>query len=387
MNDDAGALQPLSTQIVGSYARPNWLIGRAPTEMKFRPELHWLPDPSVLREAQEDAARLAVYEQERAGMRVVTDGEAFRHTYDAAFLLRMSGVDASRLAPHPELADELPTRVRTATRPAEAADRRAGPVLVAPPHMLDTATSDIVRWVTGFAVRPVKVTVVGPFTAYTRVADRFYRDLKAGVLAMAAAINEELLALQAAGASIVQVDEPMAHYAFSHARPVMTEAINTALAGLHIPALVHVCYGYPAVITSVQPSATYAQCLRLIADSQATGMSIAYEQPGHQPQLLTACGTKHVALGLIDLGTTAVERPDNIARRISAAMDVVPAHRLHPSVDCGMWHLPRAIAYAKLAALAAATETIREALGGSLAPPGNPPIGQPATLAVHGGQR
>lgn len=353
-------LEPLSTQIVGSYVKPPWLIGSLREHRRFDPAAAWAPADDVLAEAQRDAARLAIYEQERAGMRIVTDGEQFRHRYDTTFLLRMTGIDTDNLAQRQVAPNEIASRVSKDWTATEAEDNQQAARLTGVPHMADNRTSEHLAFARSVANRPVKATVVGPFTASMQLSNEYYPDTATAVLALAGAINEELRALQDAGADVLQIDEPAIHSWFSAARDFATEAIDTALAGIDVATVVHVCYGYPDRIEAVDADEHYADCLRAVARSAATAISVAYEQPGHQPVLLEACGNKHVLLGLLDLGTKEIDSLDHVERRLREAMEVVPADRLHPSVDCGMWFLPREVGYAKLAVLGAAADRVRK---------------------------
>lgn len=183
------------------------------------------------------------------------------------------------------------------------------------------------------------------------------------MLALADALNQELLACEAAGADVLQVDEPGFHGGLPLARRVGTEALARMVRGVKVPVQVHVCYGYAHVFPDKTPSAHYAEALALIAASPVSGISLEYEQPGHEPDILACCRDKHVILGLLDLAKPKAETARHITRRLGDAMQVVPPTRLHPASDCGMWHLPRAVAFAKMAALAEGTALVRTTLG------------------------
>jgi 5-methyltetrahydropteroyltriglutamate--homocysteine methyltransferase len=170
-------------------------------------------------------------------------------------------------------------------------------------------------------------------------------------------------ALQAAGVDLLQVDEPAWHFGLETARRVGREAISRMVEGISIPVIAHVCYGYAIVFKEKSPSQEYPEVLELLAASPIAGISLEYEQPGHDPSILKHCGDKHVVLGLLDLSKSEVETPEHIAERITAALAVVPPERLHPSSDCGLWHLPRERAYAKIAALAEGTRMVKQKLG------------------------
>lgn len=205
----------------------------------------------------------------------------------------------------------------------------------------------------------IKATVVGPLTLATNLVDHFYGEAEALALALARALNGELRALEAAGADVIQIDEPGFHFDVAAVRAYGLDALTQLVAGVTVPVIVHVCYGYALVFREKSESPAYPELLERLSEAPVAGMSIEYEQPGHGPELLRRCGDKHVVLGLLDLGTEAVETPDHIARRLDAAMRVVPPERLHPASDCGMWYLPRPVADAKINALAAGARLVR----------------------------
>lgn len=353
-------LQPLSTQIVGSYSKPSWLIHK---DRAFRfGEEPWRPEASVLDEARRDAARLAIYDQERAGLDVVTDGEAQRAAYDRYFYARLGGVEVAHL--RRSCAEERGSGPKGDERESELAWIRNNlPRIVAPLTWPGPLSLDELKLLKRNASKPVKATVVGPLTSYDKMSDGFYNDPRSAVLALARVINQELRALDGAGADIIQLDEPRFHsnapFAFEHGQ----EALDVVTEGVAAPIVVHVCYGYAYYRGEKRPSDSYAQVLAFLAShDRVAGLSIEYEQPGHGPDLLEACGDKHVLLGLLNLGTDQVETPDHIETRIREALEVVPAERLHPCADCGMWHLSRDVAFGKIVALAEAARRTRQRL-------------------------
>lgn len=355
-------LHPLTSQIVGSYAKPHWLAHHQ--RMRALDGSFWRPDPAVAQDAREDAARLAIYEQERAGLDLVTDGEQQRAAYDRHFLQALSGIDASRPAP---VGIAGPSEVTSAPRrDAELQEYSAlgavGPVVVGPIRWERSAAADELAFARALATRPVKATVIGPLTLSRSLADTHYGSEDALVLALADALNQECHALQQAGAAVLQIDEPSFHGRFSVAARIGVEAIARMVRGLEVPVQVHVCYGYALVFPEKSPSAHYADVLALLARAPIAGISLEYEQPGHTPEILVHCGDKHVILGLLDLARQDAEAVDHIAARLRAALAVVPPGRLHPASDCGMWHLPRALACAKITALGTATRRVRASL-------------------------
>ncbi|HEY4253919.1 MAG TPA: hypothetical protein VGM87_22110 [Roseomonas sp.] len=348
---------PLTAQIVGSYVKPHWLARHA--RMRALDGSWWRPDPAVLEEAKRDAARLAIHEQERAGLALVTDGEAFRAAYDRHFLAGLDGVDLTHRLPvdiaHPREGDD-----------AFIAEYRAhgatGPAVIGPLRHARAAALEELRFALSVATRPVKICVIGPLTLARSLHDLHYGDPERLVLALADALNGELRALEAAGAAVLQIDEPSFHASLPLAGRIGVEAIARMVRGLTRPVVLHLCYGYALVNPVKSPSADYAAALSLAAACPVRAISLEYEQPGHGPEILTHCGDRHVVLGLLDLARQEAETPEHILARLRAALAVVPAARLHPASDCGMWYLPRALAFAKIVALGEATRRLRAAL-------------------------
>lgn len=354
------ALRPLTIQIVGSYAKPAWLARH--DRMHASDHSWWRPEPDALQAAKEDAARLAIYEQERAGLDLLTDGEGQRQNYASHFYARLGGVDAARLAEKPATSEVMTTTRRALSR-LEREDRLMRPRIVGELAWPGPLCVDELRFLKRHTRRPVKATVVGPVTACYFLADEHYGDEERATMAMAAVLNRELLALDAEGVDLLQIDEPSFHGNLSAARCYGVRAINRMVEGVRAPVAVHVCYGYAHVVTEKAANPGYAECLELLAACDIHAMSVEYEQPGHQPDLLRHCGDKHVILGLLNLGSHIVETPEHIAARIRAALEVVPIDRLHPASDCGMWHLPREVAFAKIRALVLGTEIVRHERG------------------------
>lgn len=351
-------LHPLTTQIVGSYTKPNWLARHQ--KMRALDGSWWRPEPEVLTEAKRDAALLALYEQERAGLDIVTDGEAQRAAYDRHFLSSLSGIDS-----------KLP--VRKMASPIDVASRRCDtpeieeylshsaikPWIISEIKWTGSVTVDELEFAKCYSTRPVKVTVVGPLTLAQQVSDHFYNDEETLLYELARALNQEMKALQTAGADLIQVDEPHFHGSLSTARKYGKSALEVLVEGISVPVTTHVCYGYALVRREKSKSPTYPEALEILSECPITGISLEYEQPKHDPALLRYCGQKHVVLGLLDLARKDIETPEHVAGRILDALEVVPAERLHPSSDCGMWFLPRALAFGKIRSLVNGTKIVR----------------------------
>ena len=336
----------LETTVVGSYPQPDWLIDRAQLDSKVprirAPEI-WRVDPALLEQAQDDATRLAISDMERAGVDVITDGEIRRESYSNRFATALDGVDAE----HPgEIINRIGKRsvVPRITGPI----RRARPVEVRDVEFLRQNTS-----------RRIKITLPGPFTMAQQAQDEHYRDDEALAMAFAAAVNEELRDLEAAGADVIQLDEPWLESRVEQARRYAVRAIDRALEGIAVTTAVHVCFGYAAVVKEKPRGYAF---LAQLADAAASQISIEAAQPKLDLGVLRELGGKSVMLGVLDLGTAEIESAETVAARIRAALEHVPADRLIVAPDCGMKYLTRDVAFGKLCALTKGAALVRREL-------------------------
>ena len=338
----------LLTTVVGSYPQPEWLIDRErlgerlPPRVRAR-ELWRVPEP-FLEEAQDDATRLAVRDMELAGVDVITDGEMRRESYSNRFATALAGVDL----------DE----------PGLALDRTGHenpvPRVVGPIHRERPVEVRDVEFLRSITTGRIKITVPGPFTMTQQAQNDYYAVERSLALAYAEAVNEELHDLKAAGADIVQIDEPYLQARPEAAREHALEAIDRALDGIPGEAVLHTCFGYAHI---VHDRPTGYPFLRELADCAATHISLEAAQPDLNPELLRELPDKVIVLGVLDLGSPEVEMPDVVAERIRRALDVVPTERLVIAPDCGMKYLPRERAFRKLEAMVAGTRIVREEVG------------------------
>jgi 5-methyltetrahydropteroyltriglutamate--homocysteine methyltransferase len=331
------------TTVVGSYPQPEWLIDRGrlgdrlPPRVRAR-ELWRVPEP-YLEEAQDDATRLAVADMERAGVDIVTDGEMRRESYSNRFATALEGVDL----------DE-PGVALDRTGHENPVPRVIGPVRRARP--VEVRDVEFLRSLTD---RRIKITVPGPFTMTQQAQNDHYRDETSLALAYAEAVNEELRDLKAAGADVVQIDEPYLQARPDAARTYALEAIDRALDGIDGDTVLHTCFGYAHIVHD-RPSGY--PFLHELADCRATHVSLEAAQPDLDPQLLAALPGKVIVLGVLDLGATEVESAETVAGRLRRALEVVPPEQLVAAPDCGMKYLPRDRALHKLEALVAGARLV-----------------------------
>jgi 5-methyltetrahydropteroyltriglutamate--homocysteine methyltransferase len=335
----------IPTTVVGSYPQPDWLIDRALLGGKVprvrMPEI-WRVEAKFLEQAQDDATLLAIRDMERAGIDIITDGEMRRESYSNRFATALEGIDIER-----------PGSTINRSGNAIPVPRVAGPIR----RRAAVEVSDLV-FLKKNTSRKTKITLPGPFTMAQQAQDDYYKDEEALALAFAAAVNEEIRDLRAAGADVVQIDEPWLQARPERAARYGVKAINRALEGIAGTTVVHLCFGYAA---AVKDKPTGYSFLPQLAETTASQISIEAAQPRLDLAVLKEL-RKTVMVGVIDLGTPSVETPQQVAERIRAALRHVPAERLVAAPDCGMKYLPRAAAFGKLKALAEGAAIVRREL-------------------------
>jgi 5-methyltetrahydropteroyltriglutamate--homocysteine methyltransferase len=335
------------TTVVGSYPQPEWLIDRERLGDRLPPrvrakELWRVPEP-LLEEAQDDATRLAVQDLERAGVDVITDGEMRRESYSNRFATALEGVDL-----------DSPGVALDRTGHENPVPRVVGPIRRS--HPVEVRDVEFLRSLTD---RRIKITVPGPFTMTHQAQNDHYADERSLALAYADAVNEELRDLKAAGADVVQIDEPYLQARPEPAREYAVEAIDRALDGIQGETVLHTCFGYAHIVKD-RPSGY--PFLRELNDCSATQLSLEAAQPDLDPEVLREVPDKTIVLGVLDLGATEVETPELVAERIRKALAVVGPERLVVAPDCGMKYLPRKRAYRKLQAMVEGAKLVGEDL-------------------------
>jgi 5-methyltetrahydropteroyltriglutamate--homocysteine methyltransferase len=336
----------LPTTVVGSYPQPEWLVDRAMLSKSVpRTRMHamWRLPEEHLEEAQDDATIVAIRDMERAGIDIVTDGEIRRESYSNRFATALEGIDADNPAvitarngqktPVPRVVGKI---------------RRTGAVELRDMQFLRKNTE-----------HAAKITLPGPFTISQQAKNEYYKDDEELAMAFAAAVNAEALDLQKAGADVIQLDEPWVRNNPDLARRYAVKAINRALQGITVPTVVHLCFGYAAVVPGSTKPAGYS-FLAELADTSAEQISIEAAQPKLDLGVLRDLSGKKIMLGVLDLGDPAIESVDTVAERIRNGLKYVAAEKLVPAPDCGMKYMPRATAFGKLKAMADAAAKVRK---------------------------
>jgi 5-methyltetrahydropteroyltriglutamate--homocysteine methyltransferase len=334
----------LPTSLVGSYPQPDWLIDRAKLAARFPPRVRarelWRVAEPWLAQAQDDATLLAIRDQEQAGLDIITDGEMRRESYSNRFATALAGVDLD----NPGIALDRsghPNPVPRVTGPI----RRTRPVEVRDVAFLRANTD-----------RTIKMTVPGPFTMSQQAQNDFYASEEDLALDYAAAVNAEIKDLFAAGADVVQVDEPYMQARPDKARAFGLKALDRALDGVSGTTAVHICFGYAAII-HVRPSGY--SFLPELANAAVQQISVETAQSSLDCSVLAKLPGKTIILGVLDLSDMNVESPVTVAARIRRALPFVPAERIIIAPDCGLKYLRRDVAAAKMRAMVEGANIVR----------------------------
>src|SRR5881628_2075883 len=324
------------TTLVGSYPQPEWLIDRQKLAGRFPPRVRakelWRVAPEWLDEAQDDATLIAIRDQERAGLDIITDGEIRRESYSNRFATALEGIDidhpgtALDRSGHPNPVPRIVGRIR-----------RKHPVEVQDLLFLKKNTS-----------RATKITVPGPFTMSQQAQNDFYQSVEEAAMDYAAAVNEEIRDLFSAGADIVQIDEPYMQARPEKAREYGLKALNRALKGVDGTTAVHICFGYAAIIHSRPSGYSF---LPELAGCSCRQVSIETAQSSLDTAVLEKLRGKKIMLGCIDLSDMTVETPQKVAERIKRALKHVKPEDVIVAPDCGMKYLPREVAFGKMKAM------------------------------------
>jgi 5-methyltetrahydropteroyltriglutamate--homocysteine methyltransferase len=338
----------LRTTIAGSLPKPSWLA---------EPKALWAPwrlEGEALAEGKRDAVRLAVFEQERAGIDIVSDGEQTRRHFVTTFIETLDGVDF-----------EHKRVVRIRDRYDAQVPVVAGPVArTRPIYIADAA------FLRSVATRSVKYTLPGPMTMVDTLYDAHYRSREKLAWAFAEILNEEARAIAAAGVDVIQFDEPAFNVYFDEVRDWGIAALERAAAGLSCATAVHICYGY-GIQANVEWKKTlgqewrqYEETFPLLASSAIGQVSLECANSHVPIELVGLLAGKDVLVGAIDVATERIETPEEVAAVIRAALPHVPAERLQPCTNCGMVPLSRDVAAGKLRALAAGAALVRREISG-----------------------
>ncbi len=338
----------LTTTICGSLPKPAWL---AEPHTLWAP---WLLEGEALAEGKRDAVRLVLRDQERAGIDIVSDGEQTRRHFVTTLIEGLDGVDF-----------EHRKTVRIRNRYDADVPMIVGPVSRRHPVFVDDAA-----FLRGATERKVKFTLPGPMTMVDTLYDGHYRSREKLAWAFAEILNEEALAIAAAGVDVIQFDEPAFNVYFDEVRDWGVAALERAAEGLPCTTAVHICYGY-GIKANIDWKKTlgsewrqYEETFPRLARSKIAQVSIECANSRVPIELLGLLAGKDVLVGAIDVATDRIETPAEVATTLRAALKYVPADRLYPCTNCGMVPLSREVARGKLDALGAGAAIVRAELAG-----------------------
>jgi 5-methyltetrahydropteroyltriglutamate--homocysteine methyltransferase len=338
----------ITTAVVGSYPQPDWLVDRALLRSLMAPRVRapeiWRVPAEHLEQAQDDATILAIRDQERAGIDIITDGEIRRESYSNRFANALAGIDAER---HGEIIGRTGAKIPV-------------PLVTGPIKRLRAVEVRDVEFLRANTNRKIKITIPGPFTMAQQAQSEHYTSTESLALDYADAVNAEVRDLFAAGADVVQLDEPWLEARVDDARKFGVKVINRALAGAAGTTALHLCFGYAALVKE-KPERAY-RFLSELESCAAKQISIEAAQPHLDLSLLaSALTSKTMIIGVLDLGAP-IETAEVVAERLREALEFIPPERLIAAPDCGMKYLSRATAFGKLQALAAGTAIINAEL-------------------------
>jgi 5-methyltetrahydropteroyltriglutamate--homocysteine methyltransferase len=336
----------LPSTVVGSYPQPDWLIDRRKLTDAGVPRVRapqvWRVPPDLLEQAQDDATVVAIRAMERAGIDIITDGEIRRESYSNHFTTTLEGIDAENPGILVRAGRSIPVpRVVSRIRRTRAGEVRD------------------VQFLRQNTERTIKATLPGPFTMAQQAQNEFYGDTAELLMDLAAAVNQEARELKAAGADVIQLDEPWLRMDPEGAKRHAVQAINRALEGINGPTAVHLCFGYAQLVKD-KPSG-YA-FLPQLGESTVGQISIEAAQPNIDLGVLKDLSGKKIILGVVSIDDNVSETAEEVAARIRRALSYVKVENLIPAPDCGMKYMPREIAFRKLQALAAGAAMVRAEL-------------------------
>ncbi|MFP6682307.1 MAG: 5-methyltetrahydropteroyltriglutamate--homocysteine methyltransferase [Gammaproteobacteria bacterium] len=334
----------LQTTVIGSYPQPEWLVDQEVLKAKVVPRVRaqdiWRVSGPFLEEAQNDATLLAIRDQERAGIDCITDGEMRRESYSNRFATSLEGIDTTDPFIRKVEGHEIPL-----------------PRIVGPIHRIRPVEVEDLSYLKNNTNRLTRITLPGPFTLSKQASDEYYGDPEATAMAYADAVNAEARDLDAAGADVIQLDEPWLRQDPDGANQFGVKAINRALEGITATTAIHLCFGYGFIVSADKPKA-YA-FLAQLADCNVDQISVEAAQPHLDLGVFSDLSAKTIVLGIVDLSTNEIESPKKLAARLRRALPHIAPERLIAAPDCGMKYLTRAAAFGKLQAMVEAANIVR----------------------------
>ena len=334
-------LPPIAATTIGSFPRPAWLAVSERTQVKFRLE------GADLKEAQDDATRLNIITQEQIGLDLLTDGEQRRPGFIHHILAALDGIDLAN--------QSIKTVYRRREQP-RLVPRVTGKVKRRAPAVVDD-----LRFAKSQTNKPVKMAVPGPMTVVDSTFDETYKNEAAMAMDVAAAINEELRDLQAAGCDVLQIDEPAMTRYHEKVFEYGARALDRCLEGIHIPTVVHLCYGYPGG-GGRQHEYEYPELLQALMKTRIGGFGVEFARSNYDPAVLAIAKGRFVMFGCVDPSDTPVPPVGKVVERVRAALKYIEPQHLLLAPDCGLMTISRELANAKAKLLVEVAKECRRTL-------------------------
>lgn len=334
-------LPPIAATTIGSFPRPAWLAQTERSRAVFRLE------GAVLKEAQDDATALSILRQERIGLDLLSDGEQRRTGFINHILAAFDGID---------LEHEGMKRIYRRREQPRPVPRVVGKITRREPAIVED-----LRFAKAQTAKPIKMDVPGPMTVVDSTLDEFYNDEAAMAMDVAAALNEELRDLQAAGCDVLEIDEPAMTRYHEKVFAYGARALDRCLDGIHVPTVVHLCYGYPGG-AGTQHEYEYPELLAELMKTRIGGFGVEFARSGYDPALLAACKGRIIMFGCVDPGDTPVPPVAKVVERVRAALQYVEPQNLWIAPDCGLMTISRELADAKARLLVEVAKEVRRTL-------------------------
>jgi 5-methyltetrahydropteroyltriglutamate--homocysteine methyltransferase len=286
----------------------------------------------TLKEAQDDATALSIHTQERIGLDLLSDGEQRRTGFINHILAGFDGVDLAHEA------------VKTIYRRRE--QPRSVPRIVGKIKRRSPAIIDDLRFAKAHTNKPIKMDLPGPMTVVDSTVDEFYKDEAVMAMDVAAALNEELRDLQAAGCDVIELDEPAMTRYHEKVFAYGAKALDRCLEGITVPTVVHLCYGYPGG-AGHQHEYEYPELLEELMKTKIGGFGVEFARSGYDPAVLSIAKGRIVMFGCVDPSDTPVPPISKVVERVRTALKYIEPQNLWLAPDCGLMTITRELADAK----------------------------------------
>jgi 5-methyltetrahydropteroyltriglutamate--homocysteine methyltransferase len=334
-------LPPIAATTIGSFPRPSWLAQNERSRAVFRLE------GAALKEAQDDATALSIHTQEHLGLDLLSDGEQRRTGFINHILAAFEGIDLEHEA------------VKTIYRRRE--QPRPVPRVVGKIRRRNPAIVEDLCFAKAQTKKPIKMDVPGPMTVVDSTLDEFYKDEGAMAMDVAAALNEELRDLQAAGCDVLEIDEPAMTRYHEKVFAYGAKALDRCLEGITVPTVVHLCYGYPGG-AGHQHEYEYPELLEELMKTKIGGFGVEFARSNYDPAVLAVAKGRIVMFGCVDPSDTPVPPVAKVVERVRTALKYIEPQNLWLAPDCGLMTINRNLANAKAKLLVDAATEVRRTL-------------------------